>query len=165
MRKKYKFSFVGLLDGELCSSARQIFGAAVDKYGFNPEEVFFTLKVTPLVDDTPQEGAAGSTYRTFETIKKIKSDAIMKKARFMLGISNSRPKLPRKIGVCRAYAAKAMEYGMDAGVVNAAHHYGMTPAAKDLLKLVDAYAKMDGSADKAQTAKNLMDKNILSFFF
>jgi len=158
LKKHYDFSVVGLLDGEFCSAARQIFSAAVDKYGFKAEEVFFKLKVTPLVDDTTQEGAAGSTYRTFETIKKIKSDVMMKKAHFMLGISNCSPNLPRKSGVCRAYAAKAMEYGMDAGVVNTAHHYGLTPVAEDLFKLVDAYAKMDGSADKAQNAKSLMEK-------
>ena len=158
LRRKYDFSVVGLLDGEFYSSARQIFSAAVDRFGFKAEQVFFSLPVTPLAGDTPQAGTAGDTYRIFKTIKKIKSDPIMKDAHFILSISNSSRDLPREVGVCRAYAAKAMEYGLDAGIVNTAHRYGMSPAAGDLLKLADAYAKMNGSAEKIEAARSLMDK-------
>ncbi len=64
----------------------------------------------------------------------------------------------RKIGVCRAYLAKAMEYGLDAAIVNVAHHYGKVDPDPDLLELVDAYAKMDGSPEKLNKAMTLMAK-------
>jgi hypothetical protein len=51
-----------------------------------------------------------------------------------------------------------MEYGLDAAIVNVAHHYGQIPPAPELLELVDAYAKMDGSADKMNRAVELMSK-------
>ena len=55
-------------------------------------------------------------------------------------------------------AIKAIEYGLDAGIVNVAHHYGQTEPAPELLELVDAYAKMDGSAEKLNKAMELMGK-------
>jgi cobalamin-dependent methionine synthase I len=101
----------------------------------------------------------GYTYRTFETIKRIKNDPKMKAVHCVLGVSNCVRDLPgRKIGVCRAYAAKAIEYGLDAAIVNVAHHYGKVPPAPELLELVDAYAKMDGSAERLNKAIQLMAK-------
>ena len=66
--------------------------------------------------------------------------------------------MPRSIGVCRAYVAKAMEYGLDAGVVNVAHRYGFSDAAPALLDFVDAFAKIDGSAENHATAAKLSEK-------
>jgi 5-methyltetrahydrofolate corrinoid/iron sulfur protein methyltransferase len=101
----------------------------------------------------------GYTYRAFETIKKIKSDPEMKGVHCSLGVSNSVRDLPgRKVGVCRAYVAKAMEYGLDAAIVNVAHHYGSIEPAPELLELVDAYAKMDGSPERMNKAMALMGK-------
>ena len=75
------------------------------------------------------------------------------------GISNCVRDLPgRRIGICRAYVAKAMEYGLDAAIVNVAHHYGLVKPAPELLELVDAYAKMDGSAERLNKATELMSK-------
>ena len=83
----------------------------------------------------------------------------MKGVHCSLKISGSAVKLPgRKIGVCRAYAAKAIEYGLDAGIVTTAHQYGKVNADPDLVKLVDAYAKMDGSAEKSERAMDLMNE-------
>jgi hypothetical protein len=64
----------------------------------------------------------------------------------------------RKIGLCRAYVAKAMEYGLDSGIVNVSHHYGLVEPDGELLELVDAYAKMDGSAERMNKAMSLMSK-------
>ncbi|MHC4911813.1 MAG: methylenetetrahydrofolate reductase C-terminal domain-containing protein [Planctomycetota bacterium] len=174
MKKDFDFAFVGLLVSEqaasgsggshsvdeLYSLARQLFEAAVDKYGFEPGEIFFDSTVFPLAIDMPEESnMPGRTYRAFETIKKIKSDPNMKGVHCSLGISNCVRDLPgRRIGVCRAYVAKAMEYGLDAGVVNVAHHYGLVEPAPDLLELVDAYAKMDGSPERMNKAVTLMGK-------
>ena len=172
LKKDFDFALVGLLVSEeaptgpggshsvdeLYSLAKQIFGAAVGKYGFEPGDIFFDSTVFPLAIDMPMEpNVPGYTYRAFETIKKIKSDPKLKGVHCSLGISNCVRDLPgRRIGVCRAYVAKAMEYGLDAGIVNVAHHYGRVEPAPDLLELVDAYAKMDGSAEKMNKVMTLM---------
>ena len=174
LKKDFDFSFIGLLVSEdasagpggshsveeLYSLAKEIFEKAVGEYGFKPGEIFFDSTVFPLAIDMPMElNVPGYTYRAFETIRKIKSDAEMRGVHCSLGVSNSARDLPgRKIGVCRAYVAKAMEYGLDAGIVNVAHHYGSVEPAPELLGLVDAYAKMDGSAERMNEAMELMGK-------
>ncbi len=172
LKKDYDFSFIGLLVSEdkptgpggshsvdeLYGLAQQIFERAIGHYGFWPEHIFFDSTVFPLAIDMPMEpGVPGYTYRTFETIKRIKSDPQMKGVHCSLGVSNSVRDLPaRKIGVCRAYVAKAMEYGLDAGIVNTTHQYGSVAAPPELLELVDAYAHMDGSMEAMTRAMELM---------
>lgn len=170
LKKEYDFAFVGLLVGEeksgqmqsadeLYLMAEKIFDKAME-FGFKPEEIYFDSTVFPLSIDMPmQSGVASYTYRAFETIKKIKTSKKMKDVHFSMGVSNSVRDLPaRKIGVCRAYVAKAMEYGLDAGIVNVAHHYGEVEADPGLLELVDAFAKNDGSAEKSNAAMMLMSQ-------
>ena len=172
LKKEYDFSFIGLLMSEdkatgpggshsvdeLFNLAKQLFDKAVDEFGFRPEEIFFDSTVFPLAIDMPMEpGVPGYTYRAFETIKKIRNDPRMKDVHFSMGISNCCRDLPgRKIGICRAYVEKAMEYGLDAGIVNVAHHFGEKPADPELVKLVDAFAKMDGTAQRMNEAMMLM---------
>ncbi len=172
LKKEYDFSFVGLLMSqgqptgpggshsvdELFGLAKQLFDKAVDGFGFKPEEIYFDATVFPIAIDMPMTpGVPGYTYRAFETIRKIKTDPRMKDTHFSLGISNSCRDLPgRKVGICRAYVEKAMEYGLDAGIVNVAHHFGEKPADPELVKLVDAFAKMDGSAERTNDAMMLM---------
>ncbi|MHC4595735.1 MAG: dihydropteroate synthase [Planctomycetota bacterium] len=174
LKKDFDFAVVGLLVGEeaaaspggshsvdeLHSLARQIFEEAVGEYGFKPAEIFFDSTVFPLAIDMPMEpNVPGYTYRAFETIRKIKSDPKMSGVHCSLGVSNCVRDLPgRRIGVCRAYVAKAAEYGLDAAIVNVAHHYGLVEPAAELLELVDAYAKMDGSAQSLNKAMELMGK-------
>ena len=172
LKKDYDFAFIGLLVSEeastgpggshsvdeLYSIAKQIFDKAVGEYSFSPDEIFFDSTVFPLAIDMPMEpNVPGYTYRAFETIKKIKSDPEMKDVHCSLGVSNCARDLPgRKIGVCRAYVAKAIEYGLDAAIVNVGHHYGQVEPDAELLELVDAYAKMDGSAERSNKAMELM---------
>jgi hypothetical protein len=172
LKKHFDFVFIGLLIGqdkptgpggshsieELHSFARRLFESAVGKYGFKPKEIFFDSTVFPLAIDMPmQAGVPGYTYRAFETIKKIKSDPKMKGVHCSLGVSNSVRELPaRKIGVCRAYTAKAMEYGLDAAILNTAHRYGFVEPDPELLEMVDSFAKMDGSPEKLNRAMKLM---------
>jgi len=174
LKKDFDFAFIGLLEsneaptgpggsysvGQMYSLAEQIFEKAVGEYGFKNAEIFFDSTVLPLAIDMPMEsGVPGYTYRTFETIKKIKSDPRMKGVHCSLGISNCTRDLPgRKVGLCRAYVAKAMEYGLDAAIVNVAHRYGQVAPDPELLQLVDAYAKMDGSAERMNHAVELMSK-------
>jgi len=174
LKRHFDYAFIGLLVSEdraagpggshsvdeLFSLANRIFDAAAGQYGFKPAEIFFDSTVFPLAIDMPMEtGVPGYTYRAFETIKKIKSDPGLKKAHCSLGISNCVRDLPaRRIGVCRAYVAKAMEYGLDAGIVNTAHHYGLIEPDAELMELIDAYAKIDGSAERLNRAMELMGK-------
>jgi hypothetical protein len=174
LKKDYDYAFIGLLIteekptgpggsysvSELFYLAQRIFDKAVGQFGFKPSEIFLDSTVFPLAIDMPMEpNVPGYTYRAFETIKKIKTDATLKNAHCSLGISNSVRDLPgRRIGVCRAYLAKAMEYGLDAGIVNVAHHYGQVPPDPDLVELVDAYAKMNGSTQATNRAMTLMAK-------
>ncbi|MFC1635278.1 dihydropteroate synthase [Planctomycetota bacterium] len=174
LKKDYDFAFVGLLVSEeaatgpsgshsideLYSLAKQIFEKAVGEHGFQPGDIFFDSTVFPLAIDMPMEpNVPGYTYRAFETIKKIKSDPKMKGVHCSLGVSNSVRDLPgRRIGVCRAYVAKAVEYGLDAGIINVAHRYGSVEPDPGLLELVDAYAKMDGSSELMNKAMELMGK-------
>ena len=174
LKKDFDFAFIGLLVGEgtptgpggshsvdeLYFLTRQIFAKAVGEYGFTPGEIFFDSTVFPLAIDMPMEAnVPGYTYRAFETIRKIKGDARLKGVHCSLGVSNCVRDLPgRRIGVCRAYVAKAAEYGLDAAIVNVGHHYGQVEPAAELMELVDAYAKMDGSAESLSRAMELMGK-------
>jgi len=171
LKKDYDFAFVGLLVSEekatgpggahsideLYGLAKQLFEQAM-RHGFKPGQIFFDSTVFPLAIDMPMEpGVPGYTFRTFETIKKIRSDPQLKGVHCSLGVSNSVRDLPaRRIGVCRAYVSKAMEYGLDAGIVNTAHQYGTVEAPAELLELVDAFAKLDGSMEKTGKAMELM---------
>jgi cobalamin-dependent methionine synthase I len=174
LKKHFDYAFIGLLVSEerptgpggshsveeLYSLAKRLFETATTQYGFKPGEIFLDSTVFPLAIDMPMEpGVPGYTYRAFETIKKIKADPKMKGVHCSLGISNSVRDLPgRRIGVCRAYVAKAMEYGLDAGIVNTAHHYGLIEPDAELLELIDAYAKLDGSNERLNTAMMLMGR-------
>ena len=172
LKKDYDFAFVGLLMSEgksqgpggshsveeLYALARELFDKATGQYGFKPEEIYFDSTVFPLAIDMPMEpGVPGYTYRAFETIKKIKTDPAMQGVHCSLGVSNCARDLPaRKVGICRAYVEKAMQYGLDAGIVNVAHHFGEKPADPALVKLVNAFAQMDGSPEKTNDAMMLM---------
>lgn len=171
LKKDYDYAFIGMLMSEqkavgqagpgsvdrLYSLARQMFEKAIG-FGFKADEMFFDPAAFPLAIDMPMEpGLAGYTYRAFETIKKIKSDPAMQAVRCVLGVSNAVRDLPgRKIGLARAYVAKAMEYGLDAGIVNPKHHLHEHQADPELLELVEAYAQMDGSAEAMNRAMRLM---------
>ncbi len=172
LREKLPFRFIGLLvdqkstgsEGsyysvdELHTLARQIFEAAVGRHGFKPEDIFFDSTVFPLSIDMPMAAdTPGYTYRTFETIRRIKRDPAMKGVHLSLGVTNAVRDLPgRRTGVCRAYLAKAMEYGLDAGIINVLHDYGSRPPAPELTAFVDIFAKQDGSAEASQKAITAM---------
>jgi hypothetical protein len=49
-----------------------------------------------------------------------------------------------------------MRYGLDAGLVNVSHQLGLKPADPELVKLVEAFANMDGSSEKLTEAMKLM---------
>ncbi len=171
LRARFPFQFIGLLvdkksagrDGaygveELLALARELFQAATGRFGFAPSDIFLDSTVFPLSIDVPMDAEKpGYTYRAFETIRRIKADPAFKGVHFSLGVTNSVRDLPgRRTGVCRAYLARAMDRGLDAGIVNVFHDYGKRPAAPDLLAFIDAFASQDGAPASVQRALDAM---------
>ncbi|KPK74795.1 MAG: hypothetical protein AMJ79_13170 [Phycisphaerae bacterium SM23_30] len=171
LRKEYPFKVIGLLVDDkktdaggvhsvdqLYAMALKIFTAAAVQYGFKPEDLFFDTTVFPLAIDMPMTPhLPGYTYRTFEAVRRIMNDPNMKGVHTVLGISNCAKDLPgRKVGICRAYLAVAQRYGLDAAIVDVKHQYGQKPAAAELLQLVEAFARQDGSEAANQQAVKLM---------
>ncbi len=132
----------------------------VDLYSFEPKEIFFELSVCPLgMDLSSCNGVPGRTYLTFETIKKIKHDPHMKDVHCLVRANDAVRNLPsRRIGVGRAYLGKAMGYGLDGAFVDIRHKYGLVAPDPELLELVDACAKIDGSAESKEKAVMLIDE-------
>jgi len=172
LKKEYDYAFSSVLPNEiesanqnrassideLYSLAKRTFNRAVDLYSFEPKEIFFELSVCPLgMDLSSCNGVPGRTYITFETIKKIKHDPHMKDVHCLVRANDAVRNLPsRRIGVARAYVGKAMEYGLDGAFVNPMHQYGLVAPAPELLELVDACAKIDGSAESKEKAVMLI---------
>jgi len=146
----------------LYNNARRAFELATSKYGYKPGDIFFQIPVCPLMDDMPNTPSAPSrTHQTFNALRKIMSDRTMKGVHTLLNLSESVMDIPgRRIGVCRAYLDKAIQYHLDAAVVNVMDDYGLKPTAGDLLDLVDAVASQDGTDTAVHRARGLMDKFI-----
>jgi 5,10-methylenetetrahydrofolate reductase len=173
LRKQYNFNIASTLDNNHSESesnssdieqsfdlAKQLFKKAVSQYHFMPDQVFLDPGTAPLISDMPEsKDVASQTYNAFRIIQKIKQDSAMKKSHCLLRINHATKGIPsRKVGVARAYVARAMEYGMDAAFVDVTRHYGQSPADPALLKLIDAYAELNGSTQKVETAGELMTK-------
>ncbi len=164
LKEKHDFHVMALLGApavgcpsvdEAFELARQLFDKAVNQYRFAPEQVFFNPVAVPLMKDEPIPPAGhGRTHSAFETIRRIKADPSMKQSHCVLRCSDAAGGLPgRAVGVCRAYVAEAMEYGLDAVFANPASHFGESPADSGLQALVHAYAGMDGSPERTRDAK------------
>jgi 5,10-methylenetetrahydrofolate reductase len=169
LKKEHDFSFVALLGDpasgvsgadDACNAAKQLFEKAVNQHGFGPGRIFFDPVAVPLVKDEPTlAGGRGHTHTAFETMRRLRTDPTTKRSHCLLRIDAAAGELPgRAIGVCRAYAARAIERGMDAGFVNPALHFGDEPADAGLLELVDAFVRMDGSPERTRVAKEMMAK-------
>lgn len=158
MRKDYNFSIVVLLKNDnkpehLYSSAKRIYEKAVNDYGFNPKEIYFELEACPLVSELQtNDNVPGYTYVIFETAQKIKSDKKMSGVHCLVRPSMACIKLKRSIGITRAYLSKTLEYGFDSAYVNVTQQYGKIEPDADLIKLVEAFIKMDGSALQKENA-------------
>ena len=167
LRKQHEFCMIYPLDNNDSSEiakttemVKQIVNKAVNEYNFKPEQIFFDAGTAALMKDTPESpGVANQTYKAFRIIKNITDNPATKKSHCLLKINQATVGIPsRKVGVARAYVAKAMEYGLDAAFVDVTRHYGESPADAKLLELVDAYAEMDGSADRRDNAEKLMSR-------
>ncbi|MBN1972639.1 MAG: methylenetetrahydrofolate reductase C-terminal domain-containing protein [Sedimentisphaerales bacterium] len=167
MRKDYDFGVVVLLhDNEqhsglsgkeeverLYLSAGKIFEKAVVDYGFKPKEVFFELEACPLASDLQKsDNNHGCTHVMFESAKKIINDRKMSGVHCLMRPSMACNTLKRSIGITRAYVSKAFEYGFDSLFVNVALQYGSIEPDAELIKLVDAFIKIDGSPEHKEAA-------------
>ncbi len=158
MRKDYDFGISVLLKNDnqpeqLYSSAKEIFDKAVNDYGFKPEDIFIEMEACPLVSELNKgDNVPGCTYVTFETARKISHDKKMAGVHCIVRPSMACVKLKRGIGITRAYLSKAIEYGFDSAYVNVTQQYGKIEPDADLIKLVDAFIKMDGSVSQKENA-------------
>jgi methylenetetrahydrofolate reductase (NADPH) len=145
---------------KLHARAHSIYELATQQYAFKPNDVIVECQVLALASEPVDLPAKPShTHIIFHALQRIMQDKHLKQIHCCLAVNDATTKLPgRKIGVCRAYVAAAMGYGMNACVADAQRAYGETPADAQLTALVNAYAQMDGSQDKARQAKGLMDK-------
>ncbi len=152
MRSDYAFGIVGMLLEQsggtsgftdiagpeaYHQTAREIFDHAV-KAGFAPGEVFFDPTVGPLGADM-----VGYTKRTFEGIRSIRADTDMQGVHVCLGLSNCSDGLPRRLALNRAYLRVAMEYGVDAAIVDASQISGKDLVDGRILKLIRQIATGD----------------------
>ena len=127
--------------------------------GFATSDLFIEMPVTPLMNDVPGESEGPSrTHATFQAIKKIKANTVMKNLHLAVGVADSRKKVPgRSVGICRAFVAAALPHGLDTIIVDTTKDYGITPAAGDLVKLVNTFAQQDGSAPARENTQQAID--------
>jgi cobalamin-dependent methionine synthase I len=167
LAQKMPFSFIALLMvhenndpvAELIDQANTIFDKALD-VGLSADDIYFDTGSFPLSIDMPMSpGEKGRTYTAFETIKRLKAAPKFAGVHFSLGISNCARDLPgRRLGVIRAYLAKAMEYGMDAAIIDVRKDWFDPAPDTQLLELVDAFAGIDGSPEKLMRSMELMSQ-------
>ncbi len=138
--------------------ALKVHHLATRNHGFRPGDILFECPGASLTSDIPEDdGTPSRTHIAFETLRRIRQDKNLKGVGCMLEAGPAAAKLPRAIGVCRAYIAKAMEYGVDTCLADAQRGYGLIPADPKILALVDAFANMDGSFEKRQHAGELLE--------
>jgi 5-methyltetrahydrofolate--homocysteine methyltransferase len=152
LRKAFRFSVVGMLLEKVggtsaftevagpeayCETARFLFDRARGA-GFEAGEVFFDPTVGPLGADT-----VGYTRRTFEGIRGIRSDAHMAGVHICIGLSNCSDGLPRRLAINRAYLRVAMEYGLDAAILDVTKVTGRDLVDGEILRLVRHIVKAE----------------------
>lgn len=155
LRKQHRFSVIGMLLEKVGATsaftevagpeayhetARFLFDRAREA-GFAPEEIFFDPTVGPLGADM-----VGYTRRTFEGIRSIRSDPDIAGAHVCIGLSNCSDGLPRRTAINRAYLRVAMEYGLDAAILDVTQVTGQDPVDPRILNLVRQIAEPE-SAD------------------
>ncbi|RKY09287.1 MAG: hypothetical protein DRP66_02610 [Planctomycetota bacterium] len=165
LKREYDFGVVVALDSDgdsvegLHSQAGDIFDRATGEYGFKADDVYFEVNATAVAKDLDEAaGAPGGIYVSFETMKKIKKDKRLKGCHCAMRPSLVAMKLPRSIGVLRAYIAKAMEYGLDTAFVDVSRRFGHVDADPGLVELIDAFAKKNGTAKNKEKAQAMLDE-------
>ena len=154
LRRRFSFSVVGMLLERAGDSsgftdiagpevyhetARAIFDHAKTA-GFSNPQIFFDPAVGPLGADT-----VGYTRRTFDGIRNIRTDPDMEGVHVCIGLSNCSDGLPRRLALNRAYLRVAMEYGVDAAILDAGRVTGNELVDGRILKLIRSIAAGESS--------------------
>lgn len=171
-RRDRAFNVVGLLGGPqgplptteaMVAAARSLF-ARCQAAGFLPHEIFFDTVTVGLTTDGAR-AAAGSpqcshTHNSFLAIREIRNDPQMRGVHALLGVSNwVKGVRKRGVGHLRAFVAVAMDYGLDAALVDTAKEFGRHKAAPaELADLVRLFVALDGTAAAAQRLADGMAK-------
>jgi len=165
LRKEYDFGIVVVLEADdrsvegLWRRAGEIFDKATGEHGFRAGDIYFEVNAPAVAGDLDEaEGEPGGIYVSFETMKKIKGDKRLKGCHCLMRPSLAAMKLPRSIGLLRAYIAKAMEYGLDTAFVDVSRRFGQVAADAGLVELIDAFAKKDGTAQNKEKAQAMLDE-------
>jgi methylenetetrahydrofolate reductase (NADPH) len=171
LKKTYDFRMVSILSNgslsheqtqssiqESLNLARKYLDKAIKEYQFKPDNVYLDPIATSLtanISDTA--GSQGKTYNTFRIIKEIRHTPAFKKSHCLIRLNQATEGIKnRKVGVNRAYVAKAMECGLDAAFVDVTRHYGENPADPELIKVIDAFTQMDGSDQNENDVRDLI---------
>ena len=164
LRKKFDFGVVAVLDSgdgsveALCSQAKDIFSNATGVCGFEAGDIYFELGASAMVKDLDEEAnLPGKTHVSFETMQRIKKDKSLKGAHCSMRPSLAAMKMPRSLGVLRAYIAKAMECGLDTAFVDLSKRFGQLPADAKLVEMVGAFAAKDGTPQKKERVQSMVD--------
>jgi len=163
LRKDYAFKVMHRLPADTsaqntCQYADKTFDTMLG-CNFCPDDIFFEIHVTPLMNDVVEQAQQASrTCESFFAVRKIMQDRKMKGVHTALGVADSARKVPgRSVGICRAYIASAQKYGLDTVMADTTRDFGIVPAAPDLVALVDAFARQDGSESARQKAQQMID--------
>ncbi len=164
LRRDHAFSVVGMLvnDQGPMKSAEAMHDAAGNLFesfrqrGFEAGEVFFDAVTLGLTFDScidaMGEFKPSHTHNSLQAIRRIMNDPKMKGVHTVLGVSNwPHGVKKRRIGHIRAFVKVAMDYGLDAAIVDVTHLYGVKPADEELVQLVEMFASLDGGEDSFMT--------------
>ena len=158
-RREHAFSIVCLLVGqqgpmkttaEMVDAARTLFGRCTTA-GFKPTEIFFDTVTLGIGTDgflDPEGNLKSShTRNSFLAIQQIRNDPQMKGVHAILGVSNwVYGARKRRIGHLRSFIEVAMEYGLDAAIVDTSKEFGRHKAApRELADFVRMFIALDGT--------------------
>jgi 5-methyltetrahydrofolate corrinoid/iron sulfur protein methyltransferase len=165
LAEKMPFSFIALLMthdsinplDELQAQALLILEKAL-ACGFTRQDIYFDTGAFPLAIDMPMlPDEKGRTFTAFEAIRMLKNNPRFEGVHFSLGVSNCLRNLPgRREEMLRAYLSKAIDYGLDAAIIDVRGDWFAVAADRGLVELVEAFASIDGSQERFEKAMFLM---------
>ena len=171
LRAQHPFSVVLLLIGlegppatteGIIETARAMFDRA-RAAGFAPEDIYFDTVTLGIASDgcmtAMGEMKPSHTYNAFRAIRQIRNDAALGGAHTIQGVSNwAYGARKRRIGHIRAYVSVAMEYGLDAAIVDVSKDFAIKEADPELVGFVKGFASLDGSDDSMMAYQNMMQE-------
>jgi cobalamin-dependent methionine synthase I len=167
LRATHRFRVVCLLTGKegpmataegIVQAAREMRTLTRDA-GFEADDLFFDTVTMGIATDgcfDPMGNLKPShTHNSFHAIEAIRRDPDLSACHAVLGASNwVYGAKKRRIGHLRAYIAVAMQYGLDAAIVDVAKKFGVEPAPPELMEFVEGFVALDGGPDSMMSYMN-----------